>query len=57
MVLFRLVEKMGLNRMFGNGWLQYFITVILVICGAVIFSCVFQNIQKIAEKKIGVSNK
>lgn len=53
MVLFRLVEKMGLNRMFGNGWLQYLITSALVICGAMVFSYVLQKIIKLVEKKIG----
>ena len=50
MVLFRLVEKMGLNRMFGNGWLQYFITVILVLFGAICFSVVINRIIKIIRK-------
>lgn len=57
MVLFRLVEKMGLNRMFGNGWLQYLITCALVICGAMVFSYVLQKIIKLVEKKIGELNK
>lgn len=57
MVVFRLVEKMGLNRMFGNGWLQYLITCALVICGAMVFSYVLQKIIKLVEKRIGVSNK
>lgn len=57
MVMFRAVEKMGLNRMFGNGWLQYLITCALVICGAMVFSYALQKIIKLVEKKIGVSNK
>lgn len=52
MVVFRLVEKMGLNRMFGNGWLQYFITVILVLVGAACFSVVVKKFIDIAEKKL-----
>ena len=52
MVVFRLVEKMGLNRMFGNGWLQYFITVIMVIFGAIFFSVVVKKSIDIAEKKL-----
>ena len=52
MVVFRLVEKMGLNRMFGNGWLQYFITVIMVIFGAICFSVVVKKSIDIAEKKL-----
>ena len=52
MVVFRLVEKMGLNRMFGNGWLQYFITVILVLFGAACFSVIVKKFIEIAEKKL-----
>lgn len=57
MVVFRLVEKMGLNRMFGNGWFQYLITCTLVTCGAMVFSYALQKTIKLVEKKIGVSNK
>lgn len=52
MVVFRLVEKMGLNRMFGNGWLQYVITVILVLVGAACFSVVVKKLIEITEKKL-----
>lgn len=52
MVVFRLVEKIGLNKMFGNGWLQYFITVILVLFGAICFSVVVKKFIDIAEKKL-----
>lgn len=53
MVVFRLVEKMGLNRMFGNGWLQYFFTVILVLVGTICFVVVVRRIIKI---KISTEN-
>ena len=26
MVIFRIVEKLGLHQVIGNGWLQYFLT-------------------------------
>lgn len=52
MVVFRLVEKMRLNIMFGNGWLQYFITVILVLVGATCFSVIVKKFIDIAEKKL-----
>lgn len=52
MVVFRLVEKMGLNILFGNGWLQYFITVILVLVGAACFSVIVKKFIDIAEKKL-----
>lgn len=57
MVLFRLVEKLKLNRMFGNGWLQYCITVVLVLVGTACFSVVIKKFIDIAEKKIGEQNK
>ena len=52
MVVFRLIEKMRLNIMFGNGWLQYFITVILVLVGAACFSVIVKKFIDIAEKKL-----
>lgn len=54
MVMFRVVERMGLNRILGKGWLQYIMTSILVILSAVIFSYVLQRTIKLVEKKIGV---
>lgn len=52
MVVFRLVEKIGLNRVFGNGWLQYFITVGLVLVGAICFSVIVKKFFGVAEKKL-----
>ena len=52
MVVFRLVKMMRLNIMFGNGWLQYFITVILVLVGAACFSVIVKKFIEIAEKKL-----
>lgn len=40
MVIFRAIEKIGMNAMFGNGWLQYFATVSVVLAGAILFSAV-----------------
>ena len=60
MVVFRLVEKMGLNRMFGNGWLQYFITVSVVLVGAACFSVAVKKFIDLGEKKLvnmNTSNK
>ena len=57
MVVFRLVEEMRLNIMFGNGWLQYFVTVTLVLVGAACFSVVVKKLIEITEKKIGELNK
>lgn len=51
MVVFRIVEKMGLNIMFGNGWFQYFATVALVLVGTVCFSIIVKKFTDIVEKK------
>ena len=37
MVMFRVVEKTGLNQMFGNGVLQYIVTVMLVLAATIVF--------------------
>lgn len=52
MVVFRLLEKMGLNKMFRNGWIQYFITVGLVLVGAACFSVIVKKFINLAEKKL-----
>ena len=52
MVLFRVIERLGLNTRFGNGWLQYLITVVLVLTGTVIFSVVMKRVIYVAESKI-----
>ena len=44
MVIFRVVEKLKLNRILGNGWLQYIVTSVLVIAGATVFDVVMQKI-------------
>lgn len=52
MVLFRVIERLGLNTRFGNGWLQYLITVVLVLTATVIFSVVMKKVIYVAESKI-----
>lgn len=52
MVVFRGIEKLHLNIMFGNGWKQYLITVLMVFSGAVLFSVVMKYLIEKAEKKI-----
>lgn len=42
MLMFRVVEKVHLNSVLGNGWLQYIFTICLVLLGAIIFAYVFQ---------------
>ena len=51
MVIFRVVGKLKLNRILGNGWLQYIVTSGLVIAGATVFAVVMQKIiSKTMEK-------
>lgn len=51
MVVFRAVEKLGLNRLFGSGWVQYIVTALVVLCGAAVFSAIMQKlIGNIIEK-------
>lgn len=52
MVLFRVIEQLGLNTQLGNGWLQYLITVVLVLTATVIFSVVMKRVIYVAESKI-----
>ena len=51
MVIFRVVEKTGLNQTIGNGWMQYIITVLIVLSGVILFSAVMQKIIGLVEKK------
>ena len=44
MVIFRLIEKVHLNLCFGNGWIQYVFTCIMVIVFTVIFSWIMKRI-------------
>lgn len=53
MVIFRAVERLGLNRMLGNGWVQYTVTSLLVLVGTVVFSCALQRMINLAEGIIG----
>lgn len=51
MVIFRGIERMGLNTVIGTGWLQYAVTVLLVICITIIFSVVLQRVLKLIAAK------
>ena len=52
MVIFRVGEKLHLNSIMGNGWLQYIFTVLWVLAGAALFAVVMQKIFNIIENKI-----
>ena len=51
MVIFRVVEKSGLNQIIGNGWIQYFVTVVIVLFGTILFSIIVKKLIGLAEKK------
>ena len=52
MVMFRVIEKLHLNTMFGNGWFQYIVTVALVFIGAACFSVIVKKLIKIIGNKL-----
>lgn len=52
MVIFRVVEKLSLNRIVGSGWIQYIVTVVIVLCGTILFAAVIQKFIGLVEKKI-----
>lgn len=52
MVIFRLVEKVGFNKMVGNGWIQYVITVVIVLVGTVVFAVVVQKVLQMIGKRL-----
>lgn len=54
MVMFRVVEKTGLNQMFGNGVLQYIVTVILVLAATIVFSVVMKKFINVSESKFSM---
>ena len=54
MVMFRVVEKTRLNQMFGNGVLQYIVTVMLVLAATIVFSVVMKKVINISESKFSM---
>ena len=44
MAILRIAEKFGLNRIVGNGWLQYFVTAAIVLCGSIFLAVLMQRI-------------
>lgn len=56
MVIFRIVEKVGINRYFKNDLLQYVITVILVIGGSTVLSIIIKKMIKTISKRMEYIN-
>lgn len=52
MVIFRIIEKTGVNTAAGKGWIQYTITVVGVLAGASLFSVVMQKAIALFFRKI-----
>ena len=57
MLLFRVVEKANMLYLFGNGWLQFAITSIIVLGSTTAFSFVMHKIIYVVMKKIENRNK
>lgn len=51
MLIFRVVERLGVNRIGGNGWGQYVITAIWVTVGTTVFSAIMQKVIWIMASK------
>lgn len=51
MVVFRMLERIGLNVMIGSGWAQYALTVMLVLAGTIVFAVVMGKVLATAGNK------
>ena len=52
MVIFRVIERLGINTMIGNGWAQYAVTVLIVLVGTIIFSAIMTKILDLSQREI-----
>ena len=52
MVIYRLLEKLHMTKLIGVWITSYFLTVVLVVIGAIIFSLVVKKILSVIEQKI-----
>lgn len=50
MVIFRAIERLGINTIIGNGWVQYAVTAAIVLVGTIIFSAVMKKILDLLRK-------
>ncbi|MDD6276794.1 MAG: acyltransferase [Clostridia bacterium] len=53
MVVFRVAEKLGLNYIFGDGWLSYALTCVIVLAGSIVFSLCVKYALKLIGKISG----
>lgn len=54
MDIFRVVDKLGLIQIIGNGLHQYIVTVIIVLGGIILFVIVIQKIITAVSGKINI---
>ena len=52
MVIFRVIERLSINTIIGNGWVQYAVTVVIVLVGTIIFSTVMKKILDLLGNKV-----
>lgn len=52
MVVFRFLEKLKLNRIAGNGWGQYILTVTLTVTGSAVGAVLFQRLWSTFIKRV-----
>lgn len=57
MLVFRVVEKLDIHKVFGNGWIQYIFTVINVVAGATVFAVVMQMVIKKAIEIVSMKER
>lgn len=59
MLVFRVIEKLHLNTVIGNGWLQYAVTVVGVLAGVIVFAVIMQRVIKEFDKRVikGIKDK
>lgn len=50
MVVFRALEKIKINTVIGDGWIQYVFTVTVVLFGAILFAVIMKKTIGMAEK-------
>ena len=51
--IYRMIEKVHMNHLFGNEILSYIVTVIMTLACAIIFSCVVKYLlEKMMQKKL-----
>ena len=52
MFIFRIIQKLKINTILGNGWIQYIVTVVIVIIGASVFAIVMKHIFNYISNKL-----